>query len=210
MKRHISVLIISFAVVSCITTSKPKTTTVFEAEEFCNDCLQDMALLSPDFTWQQRLEVEFAGDTHTLPVILQKVDDKLTVIGFTPFGSRAFVLTQQGIKFSFETYLKQELPFHPGAILIDIHKVYFLGLTEIWNNNNQVPEGDNNWELQDRYSVSDHWENGMLKQRTIVDSYSRKVDIEYQGGYLPGLTSPPVRLVNHFFGYTLQVATTGD
>ena len=55
--------------------------------------------------------------------MLQKTPGTLTLVGLTPYGSRAFLLQQTKGDVQFTKYIPRELPFPPTFMLLDIHRV---------------------------------------------------------------------------------------
>jgi hypothetical protein len=70
-------------------------------------------------------EREFHGE-----VVVQKVGDKLTLIGVTPFGTKAFVVQQDASGVKGQEIIKGTLPFPPEFMLLDVHRSLFMGLAE--------------------------------------------------------------------------------
>src|ERR1700722_8658280 len=78
-----------------------------------------------DFFDRQRIVASYEGHAFGFDAVLQKRGNELTLLGLTPFGSRAFVVTQKGADVSFQNYVGTALPFPPRYMLIDVHRVFF-------------------------------------------------------------------------------------
>ena len=55
--------------------------------------------------------------------MLQKAPGTLTLVGLTPYGSRAFLLQQTKGDVQFTKYVPRDMPFAPTFMLLDIHRV---------------------------------------------------------------------------------------
>jgi len=135
--------------------------------------------------------------------VLQKQGDTLTLIGMSPFGTRAFTLTQVDAKIEYRELLPEPLPFPARFMLLDIHRTLFLGLPT------PQADGEHTAELAGE-RVTEQWAQGRLQRRvfTRLDGQPRgEIVVEFEGGYLPGEPPPTVRFVNHWFGYQLEVKT---
>jgi hypothetical protein len=138
-----------------------------------------VVLLAPaahpaDFFDRQRIVATYKGHTASFDAVVQKRGNELTLVGLTPFGSRAFVLRQVGGEASFESFVPQTLPFPPNYILVDVERVFFP-----WTD--AAPPTDANRQfLHDGEIVTERWQAGRLLRRT----FSRD-------GTSPRLTTPP-------------------
>src|SRR3984957_6161727 len=77
-----------------------------------------------DFFDRQRIVASYEGHAFGFDAVLQKRGNELTLLGLTPFGSRAFIVTQKGADVSFQNYVGASLPFRPQYMLIDVHRVF--------------------------------------------------------------------------------------
>src|SRR5580692_2625254 len=66
-----------------------------------------------DFFDRQKIVASYEGHSFGFDAVLQKRGNELTLLGLTPFGSRAFVVTQKGTEVSFQNYVGTALPFPP-------------------------------------------------------------------------------------------------
>ena len=76
------------------------------------------------FTVRQKIVAHSAHGGGSFEAVLQKEPGKLTLLGLTPYGARAFLLEQSaagGVKLT--SYMPRQLPFSPDFVLMDIHRV---------------------------------------------------------------------------------------
>ncbi len=159
--------------------------------------------LGESFALDQRVVSESPAGTHEFRAVLQKRDDTLTMVGLGPHGGRGFVLTQRGDDVQFESHLPEELPFPPRFMLLDAHRVWFMGL------DGPLSDGEHRGVI-DGEEVVERWEGGLLMERTFrrLDGHPPGViRVTYEGGL--GGPSPPsvVHYDNGWFGYRLTITT---
>jgi len=83
------------------------------------------------FMARQRVIARYAGRTSSFDAVLQYHDGTLTLIGLTPFGTKAYVLQQRGTAITFDVIVPQaveERPFPPHYVLLDVHRTVFMGV----------------------------------------------------------------------------------
>ena len=133
--------------------------------------------------------------------MLQKEPGKLTLLGLTPFGSRAFLLEQTGSDVKFTSYLPRELPFPPTFMLLDVHRVFgqWLGPPRT---------GGRARCRRARRFVRERWRRSFLLERTFSPAAGGPptTTITYKGPGRSGLAAH-VGLTNLRFGYTLTIET---
>lgn len=159
-----------------------------------------------NFLWQQRVTAKHAEKSGAFDAVLQKIDSELLVLGLTPFGTRGFSLTQRGTSFEYEQFVPFDLPFSPGAVLIDIHRTFFFELT----GGPPTQEGKRKSRYRDEI-MTDTWQDARLRQRVFekVAGSEGSLKISYCcDGYAP--LSPPksVTIQNELYGYELTVETS--
>jgi hypothetical protein len=142
----------------------------------------------------------------TFDAVLQKRADELTLLGLTPYGSRAFLVRQNGAVVSFENYLSEELPFPPRYILLDVHRTMLGGISETGA---ALPDGVHSAPRGDEV-VRERWTGGRLVERVFRRASNDppgEITITYEGGMIPGREAPR-RIVfkNGWFGYRLEIA----
>jgi len=138
--------------------------------------------------------------------VLQKKGDAITLIGLTPFGTRAFVLEQNGLEVKFTSYIG-DVPFPPRYILQDIERVYFGGLEGA-----PLTDGEHVAE-RDGEKIREVWREGKLQQRdfTRLDGDPPgTMAIVYQGGMAGGTSAPEIDIDNGWVGYRLSIVTLSE
>jgi hypothetical protein len=160
-----------------------------------------------DFFDQQKIVATYEGHSFGFDAVLQKRGNELTLLGLTPFGSRAFVVTQKGADVSFQNYVGASLPFRPQYMLIDVHRV-FLQASPLGDG--PPYEGERTFSSADE-KVTERWHDGRLVQRSYarIDGSPRgAIVVDYEGG-LGDDGRPPhhVVLINGWYGYRLDITT---
>ncbi len=156
--------------------------------------------LGPPMLLRQQLRGEYQGKHFDFECVLQVSQGELTIIGLTPFGSRAFVLSQRGVNYTFTKLVDRELPFDPVHILEDVHRVFFRNLPA--GASEGVYAGTDGPER-----VVERWSQSVLKQRTFerLDQHpSGYIRITYGGPKAP-LVSTHVTIDNGWYGYRLEI-----
>jgi hypothetical protein len=169
--------------------------------------LDSPGIYAGDFTDRQRIVATSGAHTQSFDVIVQKRGDVLTIVGLTPFESRAFVLEQAGERIRFESFMPQKLPFPPEYVLIDIHRVLFPGVGAP----GQVLGDGPHEKVEDGEILTEDWLGGRLFARRFrrADGDPRGViTVTYGDGQPPsGEPAHEVSLVNDWYGYRLRVTT---
>ncbi len=158
--------------------------------------------LGPPMLLRQRLSGEHRGKPFELECVLQISQGKLTIIGMTPFGSRAFVLTQTGVSHTFTKLIDRELPFDPLHILEDVHRVFFRGISSTATDGKLV-------EVEGPEQVKEQRSQGVLKERSFVrldQNPPGEIKISYGGPKAP-LVPTYVTIDNGWYGYRLEIET---
>jgi uncharacterized protein DUF3261 len=160
-----------------------------------------------DFLDRQRIVATYRGRSMSFDAVLQKRGDELTLLGLTPFGSRAFVVTQKGREMSFQSFVDEPLPFSPLYMLIDVHRVFFRASAP---SDAAVADGARTFTSEGEI-VTETWHMGRLLNRTFSrsgDRASGKIVVEYDGGMAED-AAPPAHLTftNGWYGYRLDITT---
>jgi hypothetical protein len=162
-------------------------------------------LSGPDFMARQRLRGTAGGREFGGEVVLQKQGEALTLIGLTPFATKAFVARQQGAEVEVEVLAPEgKLPFPPRFMLLDVHRVQFLGLPGA-----PLPDGTHAGEVGEE-RVTEVWQGGALLERRFERKDGRPagtIVITYEGGMKDGALPARLRLDNGWFGYQIAVET---
>jgi Protein of unknown function (DUF3261) len=167
--------------------------------------LLDPSTITRDFMLRQHAEGAYGERSVSFDAVVQKQGDTLLVLTLTPYGSRAFLVEQRGQDVRVEKFIPRELPFDPRFILLDVQRVFLMGL----------PPGvrDDGWhrERMGEEIVRERWEAGRLHERR----YARRdrkpkgdVVVRYEGGWVPGERPPTIELHNEWFGYRLVLETS--
>jgi hypothetical protein len=159
--------------------------------------------LGRPFTVRQRLTAQHQGRTlPTLEAVLQVHDGVLHLVGLTPLGTRAFVITQKGITITAENLMKETAPLEPRDVLNDIHRVFFRGLYV----GKPAPYDGQYSGSDDSESITESWRNGRLVHRSFTrPDHPGTIEIDFSG---PGeVIARDVALHNGWFGYQLRIVT---
>lgn len=83
------------------------------------------------FMARQEVTGVFGGEEHRFEAVFQKQGLELTVIGLTPFGTKAFVLVQEGLNLRFEDNMPKDrkLRLKPRFLLADVHHAFLVSGT---------------------------------------------------------------------------------
>lgn len=156
-----------------------------------------------DFVARQSLVGRLGEKEIHGQVVLQKRGAELTLIGLTPFGSKAFVIQQDASGVRAETVMTGALPFPPAFMLLDAHRALFMGLSD------GTADGEHRGEREGE-AIVETWAGGWLLRRTFRRLDRRPkgtITIEYVGG-MAG-EQAPARIVvdNAWFGYRVEIST---
>lgn len=157
-----------------------------------------------NFLMRQQIDYRFGERRGSFEAVLQKRCDVLTLIGFTPFGTRAFTIEQRGHDVSARTHVSGTWPFPPHFILLDVHRAYLVPMPE-------SPPADGFRELlYGAEVVSEKWAAGRLLERRF-DRFDADrpgpIIVTYVDGSVPGAPAREIHIVNERHGYELDVTT---
>jgi hypothetical protein len=156
------------------------------------------------FTVRQKIQATSAKGGGSFEAVLQKRPGKLTLLGLTPYGSRAFLLEQTGATIQFTSYIPRDLPFPPNFVLLDIHRVL-----DSWLG---PPPPGGEGERADRRQgeqVHERWHAGHISERIFTRAAADPpgaITATYQGDGPAGLPAH-VKLVNARLGYEIVIDT---
>jgi len=156
------------------------------------------------FTVRQKLKATSGKGGGSFEAVLQKRPGKLTLVGITPYGSRAFLLEQTGGDVQFTSYIPRDLPFPPTFVLLDIHRVL-----DTWLG---APPAGGQGERSDRKmgeQIHERWQGGKLVERTftrVAGDPPGVITVTYEGDGPSGLPAH-VKLVNGRMGYEITIDT---
>jgi hypothetical protein len=163
-----------------------------------------------DFTLDQTVEATARGRTQTVRVIAEKSGDTLRLVGLTPFGVRAYVITQEGLDVRAEVQLEGGLPFPPEHVVLDLHRTFLAGFPA---DAGATPDGRREFTAGGD-AFADEIRGGRVVRRRVVPAEpgADVLDVRYEpeGVALDG-TPPPRAVVHHErLGYTLVITTTSS
>lgn len=163
------------------------------------------ALTGPDFLARQKLDGSIRDRKIRGEAVVQKQGEGLTLIGLTPFGTKAFVAQQRGGQVESKVMAPEgKLPFPPRFMLLDINRVLYLGLPG-------APLADGRHEgTVGEERVVEVWQDGALVERRFsrVDGKpAGEIVIAFEGGMRDGKLPARVRLENGWFGYAIVIDT---
>lgn len=165
--------------------------------------------LTQDFLARQKLEGKFGEREFKFEAVLQLRGGTLTVLGLTPFGTKAFVLEQTGTQVSFKALIDREIPFPAEYMLQDIHRAWLWHVRLPWADQ-PPPAGSSSVEIAGE-RVTETWTDAGLVRRTferLDGEPSGVISIDYVGGHQAGQPAKQVVLDNGWFGYRLEIQTT--
>lgn len=163
------------------------------------------ALPGPDFLARQRLDGKIRDRTIHGEAVVQKQGETLTLIGLTPFGTKAFVAQQRGGAVESKVMAPEgKLPFPPRFMLLDVNRVLYLGLPGA-----PLADGTHSGTVGEE-RVSELWKDGALLERRFSRSDGRpagEIVITFEGGMRGGKLPARIRFVNGWFGYSIVIDT---
>lgn len=160
--------------------------------------------IAGEWVLQQRIDARFGERGGGFEAVLQRRGDALTLVGMTPFRTRAFVMVQRGTQTEFTSYMQQALPFPPRAMLLDAHRVLFMTLP------GEAPAEGERRGVRAGEEIREVWAGGRLRERHFRRLDGRpagSIDVEYEGGMAAPEVPRTVRMRNGWFGYELTITT---
>lgn len=156
-----------------------------------------------DFLVRQTLVGRYGPREVHGEVVVQKQGAALTLIGLTPFGSKAFVIQQDADGVRSKEVLPGSLPFPAEFMLLDVHRSLFMGLP------GAGADGERRGERAGEV-ITETWQAGKLLRRTFrrLDRRPRgTITVEYVGGMAGERPPARMRLDNGWFGYAIEIST---
>lgn len=160
--------------------------------------------MGQDFLLRQRVSATYGEHNTSFEAALQLREGALTVLGLTPFGSKAFVLTQTGTEVAFEKFVDRELPFPPDYILLDIHRALFMTVGD-----GVLADGEHSAERAGE-RITESWSGGRLRRRIFArldGQPAGEIVVRFEDGHVPGQVPGVMELSNGWFGYRLEIRT---
>lgn len=168
--------------------------------------------MTRDFLARQQLSGKFGEREFKFEAVLQLRNGTLTVLGLTPFGTKAFVLEQTGKEVTFKPLIDREIPFPPEYMLQDIHRAWFWHVQLPWGDEPPAEQNPSAEIAGER--VTETWtENGLVRrsferlEQTGEGAREGVIRIDYIGGHRTGRPAKQVVLDNGWFGYRLEITT---
>lgn len=161
-----------------------------------------------EFMARQKLSGSFGDKQFRFEAVLQMRDGTLTVLGLTPFGTKAFLLEQRGTKVEFKALIDREIPFPPEYMLQDIHRTWFWHARLPWGAS--PPSEDPAVAEVDGERVTEQWSaNGLVRRsfERLDGAPEGSIRVDYMGGHREGRPAKQVVLDNGWFGYRLEIET---
>jgi hypothetical protein len=159
------------------------------------------------FLARQKVIARHAGRTSSFDAVLQFFDGTLTLIGLTPFGTRAYVLQQRGTDVTFDVSVPnavEAMPFPPRYVLLDVHRTFFMRVPGA-----PLSDGEHRTERAGEIIV-EHWQGGRLRERSfrrLSGSPEGVIRVLYGAGMVVGEIPTTIELHNGWFGYHLTIET---
>jgi hypothetical protein len=157
-----------------------------------------------EFLARQEVKARYGGTRVRFKSVLQKRGDTLTLLGLTPFGTRAFLLQQEGTAVTFTSYVDRGLPFPPRYILFDIQRALFIGITS-----GPLADGMHTASREGE-EIRERWKGGRIMERTFRRETGQppgSITITCKDGMVFGVPPPKLKFRNEWFGYDLTITT---
>jgi hypothetical protein len=156
------------------------------------------------FSLRQRLTASSAKGGGSFEAVLQKEPGTLTLVGLTPYGSRAFLLQQTKGDVQFTKYVTRDLPFPPTFMLLDIHRVL-----ATWLGPPLAASGERSGQVGDE-TIRERWQSGKLMERTFTSAKSNPpgvITISYTGHGAADNIATHITLQNARLDYRIVIET---
>lgn len=192
------------AVGLCVTPSCAHRSASVDPVQEAKLALVPVAEIPVDFLARQRLSGRMGEHDLHSEVILQKQGEVLTLLGLTPFGTKAFSLVQRGIDTEFTAFIEVVLPFPPELMLADIHRTLFVGIGAQGS-----PDGHRRLRLKGE-RIDETWLGGKLRGRVYRRRRGRPkglIVIDYGEGMSAWTPPPKITIDNQRLGYQVTIET---
>jgi uncharacterized protein DUF3261 len=154
------------------------------------------------FSLRQKLNATSPKGGGSFEAVLQKAPGTLTLVGLTPYGSRAFLLQQTKDDVQFTKYVPREMPFAPTFMLLDIHRVLDQWLGP------PLAAGERSGQVGDE-TIHERWQGGHLVERTFTNAKAQPpgtITITYAGHDASGMATH-ITLQNARLDYRITIET---
>ncbi|MGH7290721.1 MAG: hypothetical protein ACREJT_05900, partial [Myxococcota bacterium] len=92
----------------------------------CPGSLRSTAELEGDWRIHERIRVRGDRIDESYGLVVQKIGPRLVLVGLTPFGAKAFSVTQIGVDVWSDSKLGAAQSVPPENVLRDLHRAHFL------------------------------------------------------------------------------------
>jgi hypothetical protein len=157
------------------------------------------------FALRQKLTATSPKGGGSFEAVLQRQPGTLTLVGLTPYGSRAFLLQQTKGDVSFTKYVPRDLPFAPTFLLLDIHRVLATWIGP------PLVTGGRSGQVGDE-TIHERWQDGKLIERTFTNAKAQPpgtITITYAGygaSNVPNIATH-ITLLNARLDYQVDIET---
>jgi hypothetical protein len=97
----------------------------------CPGPIRSTREIAGDFTRLERIRVRGDGVDESFGLVVQKIGERLVVLGTNAFGAKAFAVTQEGDMLEARSFVGPALSVPPENVLRDLHRAYFLAPAQI-------------------------------------------------------------------------------
>ena len=156
-----------------------------------------------EFAVRQKLTASSPKGGGSFEAVLQKTPGTLTLVGLTPYGSRAFLLQQTKGDVQFTKYVPRDMPFAPTFMLLDIHRVLDRWLGP------PLAAGERSGQVGDE-TIRERWQDGNLIERTFTTVKSNPpgtITISYAGTTAGAPFATHITLRNARLDYRIDIDT---
>lgn len=153
---------------------------------------------------RQQITARFGERETTFDAVVQVQGGVVTVVGLTPFGTRAFSIVQRGRAIEFESFTDEPLPFPPEFILLDVHRTFFVTPA------GEAPSDGERRSERGGEEVVESYSEGRLVRRSFRRLDGRPaglITVTYEGGFAMPNAPATVHFENAWFGYSLVIRT---
>jgi hypothetical protein len=154
------------------------------------------------FAVRQKLTATSSKGGGSFEAVLQKQPGTLTLVGLTPYGSRAFLLQQTKGDVQFTKYIPRDLPFAPTFLLLDIHRALATWLGP------PLASGERSGQVGNE-TIHERWRDGQLIERSFVSPTANPpgtITISYAGRDASGIATH-ISLKNARMDYRVDIET---
>ena len=131
--RRAAELVLACAVLWACQTIAPQLPAALVPLPHLADCpgpLRSTSDIEGDWVVHERIRVMGDRVDESFGLVLQKSGPKLVLVGLTPFGAKAFGVTQIGVQTWAQSFLGPALAVPPENVLRDVHRAHFLTSVE--------------------------------------------------------------------------------